>query len=140
MKAFTEYNENDNFIFVFENGKGVKIPATAYETKTNRRKLTGAFSDVSPIVAIIFEHEPLDLLIENSVGKGILISSKLIPKKTTRSAAGVTLFNLKKGVKITGVRYGDSLDKALLARCRKIKIPATGSSISSSTEDQLKIE
>ena len=140
MKAFTEYNENDNFIFIFENGKGVKIPVTAYETKTNRRKLTGAFSDVSPIVAIIFEHEPLDLLIENSVGKGILISSKLIPKKTTRSAAGVTLFNLKKGVKITGVRYGDSLDKALLARCRKIKIPATGSSISSSTEDQLKIE
>lgn len=140
MKALTEYNENDNFIFVFENGKGVKIPATAYETKTNRRKLTGAFSDVSPIVAIIFEHEPLDLLIENSVGKGILISSKLIPKKTTRSAAGVTLFNLKNGVKITGVRYGDRLDKALLARCRKIKIPATGSSISSSTEDQLKIE
>ena len=63
MKAVTEYREGDSFIFLFENGKGVKIPAVAYETKTNRKKLTGAFSDASPIAAVLFEREdePFDI-------------------------------------------------------------------------------
>ncbi|MBQ5886894.1 MAG: topoisomerase IV, partial [Clostridia bacterium] len=55
MKALTEYNPKHNVVFVFENGKGIRVPLTAYETKANRRKLTGAFSTASPIVAAVYE-------------------------------------------------------------------------------------
>ena len=140
MKAIKSYDENDSFIFIFENGKGVKIPVTAYETKSNRRKLTGAYSTASPIAAILFEHDPYDILIENSVGKGILVNTALIPQKTTRSSSGVTLFTMKKGITVTGVKYGSKLDTEKAARCRKNKIPATGVSLEKNASEQLTIE
>ncbi len=129
MKAISQYNDKDHFIFIFENGKGVRVPASAYETKTNRKKLTGAFSDTSPIVAVIYESEPMDLVLVNSVGKGILINSSLISEKTTRSSQGVTLFNMKAGVKITEVLYGEKT--TAYQRLRKNKIPATGITLAS---------
>jgi len=137
MKALTQYDPKDNFIFIFENGKGVRVSASAYETKSNRRKLTGAFSDTSPIVAVIYEHKPLDIFIENSVGKGILLKSSLIPVKSTRSSQGVTLFTMKNGIKVTSVSYGEGIDADRSARCRKHKIPATGVTIESNTSEQL---
>lgn len=139
MKALPKYDPEDNIIFLFENGKGVKIPVTAYETKTNRRKLTGAFSDASPIAAILYEHEPFDIFLENSAGKGILINSSLIPQKTTRSSSGVILFNMKSEFRITGVESGEAIDMDKLARCRKNKIPATGIAVQKPGE-QLAIE
>lgn len=138
MKALNSYSPDDSFIFIFKNGKGVKIPVTAYETKTNRRKLTGAYSDASPIAAVIYEHEPIDIFIENSAGKGILINSSLIPQKATRSSAGVTLFNMKDGFEVTEVTYGENIDKDASAKCRKNKIPATG--IAVKKDEQLTIE
>ncbi|MBE6725480.1 MAG: topoisomerase IV [Ruminococcaceae bacterium] len=128
MKALTEYREDDHFVFLFENGKGVKIPATAYETKTNRKKLTGAYSSASPIAAVIFEPAGTasDVFLRNSADKGILISSALIPEKTTRSSSGVILFNMKAGVRVTEVRTGEDAAKDVFAKCRKNKIPATG--------------
>ncbi|MBP3394358.1 MAG: topoisomerase IV, partial [Lentisphaeria bacterium] len=126
MKAITKYEPEDNFIFIFENGKGVRIPASAYETKTNRRRLTGAFSDASPIAAVLFEHEPTDILIENSLGRAILINSSLIPQKSTRTSAGSILFTMKDGTTVTSVRAGDAIDMELASKCRKHKIPATG--------------
>lgn len=139
MKTIKAYDEHDSFVFIFENGKGVKIPVTAYETKSNRRKLTGAYSTASPIAAIIYEHEPIDILIENSAGKGILINTSLIPMKTTRSSAGVTLFNMKKDVKVTSVTCGDRLDRDKASRCRKNKIPATGISLEKGSCEQIEM-
>ena len=129
MKAITGYDPADNFIFIFENGKGVKIPASVYETKTNRRRLTGAFSDASPIAAVLFEHEPMDILIENSMGRAILINSSLIPQKSTRTSAGSILFTMKDGTSVTSVLAGEAIDMEKAAKCRKLKIPATGITI-----------
>ena len=129
MKAVTKFDPQDNFIFLFENGKGVKIPVSAYETKTNRRRLTGAFSDASPIVAVLYEHEPMDILLENNMGKAILINSSLIPQKATRTSAGSILFTMKEGMTITSVQTGADIDAEKAAKCRKHKIPATGITI-----------
>ncbi|MBQ3859728.1 MAG: topoisomerase IV [Clostridia bacterium] len=128
MKAITDFKEGDCFLFLFENGKGVKIPASAYETKTNRKKLTGAFSSASPIAAVFFlgEGESADLFLENSANKGILISSDLVPVKTTRSSQGVTLFTMKDGLKITRALIGENAARPAFSKCRKNKIPATG--------------
>ena len=141
MKALKEYSEDHHMIFLFANGKGVRVPVTAYETKNNRKKLTGAFSDASPIVAAIYEGgEPMDLLLENSADKGILISSDLISVKTTRSSQGITLFNMKENFQITDVRYGNSLTgMENVQKLRKNKVPATGIALSVLGE-QMKLE
>ncbi len=126
LKALTEYNPEHAIVFIFENGRGVRIPLSAYETKSNRRKLSGAFSDASPVVAAVYDDGAQDLLLMTNAGRAVLLSSALIPLKTTRTAAGVTLVTLKAGQKITDVVTGEGLaafDGA--AKCRKNKIPAT---------------
>lgn len=127
MKAMHEYPDDAHLICVFANGKGVRIPIKAYETKNNRRKLTGALSDVSPVVALVYEEKAMDLLLLNTAGKGILISSSLIPVKTTRTSQGVSLFTMKEGITIREVISGDILRKYPGAvKLRKNKIPAVG--------------
>lgn len=128
MKVLSEFDKTHNVVFIFENGKGVRIPMSAYETKSYRRRLTNVFSTASPVVAAVYEAEPKDILIVNNVDKGILIKTDLIPVKTTRTSAGVTVFNLKKDQKIIDVLCDERLGAiAHDLKCRKLKIPATGS-------------
>jgi len=120
----------DHVIFIFQNGKGVRVPMSSYETKSNRRRLTGAYSGASPIVAAIYEKETTEVLLVSDNGKGILIKSSLIPEKTTRTASGVILFNLKKKQIVVDAVSGEGLKKYPdAAKCKKIKIPATGSAL-----------
>ena len=132
----SDIKPDSRMIFIFENGKGVKIPLSAYETKSSRRRLTGAYSGASPIVAAIFEDTPKDILIENDQEKAILISSKLIPEKATRSAGGVQVMTLKKGQ--TVVSATTVADKSAAAGgVRKIKIPASGAALSKGDRKKL---
>ena len=120
-----EYRESDNMIFIFENGKGVRVPIVSYQTKTNRHKLTAAFSDASPVVAVIHEREPMKLLLVNSQHKAIAISSELIPVKTTRSSAGVQLMNLKGTQKLVAVSRDFEAKIENPKKYEKTKLPAT---------------
>ena len=52
-----DFPEGDHMVFIFENGRGVRVPVSVYQTKSNRRKLTGAYSTASPIVAAFYEHK-----------------------------------------------------------------------------------
>ncbi len=124
MKTFDKNSLIGNFVFIFENGKAVRIPASAYETKSNRKKLTGAFNVSSPVVAIFYEIKPFDILLLSDVNKAILISSSLIPLKQTRSSQGVSVFSLKQNQKIEKALrdYNQKGEKSY----RKQKIPATG--------------
>ncbi|MGN1095378.1 MAG: DNA gyrase subunit A, partial [Eubacteriales bacterium] len=70
MKPLKKYEPSDNFIYIFQNGKGVKIPASSYETKANRKKLIAAYSDASPIVAAMYESAPFEIMIGTKSGKG----------------------------------------------------------------------
>lgn len=128
-----EYPEKDNIIFLFENGKGVRVPVTAYQTKAARKKLIGAYSDASPIVAAIYESEPIDILLVNDQNRAIVIKSSIIPIKSTRSSAGATIMTMKKGQKLAYAvtNFSEALDDK---GYKKIKIPATGTAI---TEKQL---
>ena len=129
MMAIKKYDENKNFVFIFENGKGVKVPVSSYETKVARKKLVNAYSASSPAVAAFCEEKPFDLLIINSAKRAILISTKLIPKKTTRTSSGVSLFSLKPDQKIVSATDDLSLYPGA-EKCKKIKVPATGSALS----------
>ncbi|MBQ5808171.1 MAG: topoisomerase IV [Clostridia bacterium] len=132
----SEIKPDSNFIFIFENGKGVRIPLSAYETKSTRRRLTGAYSAASPIVAAIFEDTTKDILIEATDGKAILVSSKLIPEKATRSAGGVQVMTLKKGQTVSSALI--AADKSAAAGgVRKIKIPASGAALTKGDRQKL---
>ena len=130
MKVQNEYPENENMVFIFENGKGVRVPISAYDTKGTRRKLQGAYSAVSPIVAAFYEKEPFEIMMISSADRAIVFKSTLIPVKTTRSAGGVTLMTLKKDQKIVSAsadfaeKFGDTKGY------KKLKLPAVGTILS----------
>ena len=144
MKINPNLEESQNIIFVFENGKAVRVPASQYATQGSRKKLKKAFSDASPVVGIVWEDKDDFVLIINSEDKAILVRPSLIPIKTTRTSMGTTVFamNLKKNQKIVKVvadyktKYPDAMSY------RKTKIPATGTLMSHKdiTKKQLKIQ
>lgn len=120
-----------HMIYVFENGKGLRVAMKAYESKSKRRKISGAYSTESRPVGAIYEgKEPKLIFIRCDAGKAMLIKSNIIPEKATRTAAGVQIMQLpKKGVKVDLVtdRIGDVGTDA--TKCRKNVIPSTGTSI-----------
>ena len=104
----------------------MRIPIENY--KSERKRLTSAFSTASPVVAAFYEAgEPIDILIVNNVHKAILLSSNIIPTMATKTANGVTLFDTKKGknpiVYATHEFEGRYQNPE---HYRKRKIPATG--------------
>lgn len=82
-------------LFFFENGKAAKIEMSAYATKTNRRKLIGAYSDKSPLVSVFYVPEDGEMLLTSSSGRMLLMHTGAIASKTTRSTIGVQVMTLK---------------------------------------------
>jgi len=83
-------------LFFFENGKVAKVPLSAYETKTNRKRLTGAFSDKSPLKSIIALDTDAQVAMYSTDGRVAVVSSALLLPKTTRNTIGVSVMSLKK--------------------------------------------
>lgn len=126
MNIQNDYPEKENFIFLFENGKGVRISAANYTTTGNRRKLTSVYSKASPAVAAFYEKAPMDLLLVSSEKRGIVIKSTLIPQKSTRTSGGVQLIAMKKGQKLVSASVDLSNLPDGAKGLKKLKIPATG--------------
>ncbi|MBQ8214011.1 MAG: topoisomerase IV [Clostridia bacterium] len=126
MKIQNKYPQKENMVFIFENGKGVRVSVSNYEITGNRRKLTSAFSKSSPIVAAFYEKSPMEIMLVSSDNRAIVIKSSLIPLMSTRTSGGVTLMSMKKGQ--TLVRATTDLDSIPdgAKSLKKIKIPATG--------------
>ncbi len=95
MIVTKDYSETALFFFL--NGKVGKVPLKAYETKTKRKKLTNAYSDKSPMVALFAAAEEKDYLLTASSQRKLLFNSAMIAVKTTRDTQGVAVFTLKKG-------------------------------------------
>lgn len=90
VKEYTGY-----MLFFFENGKVAKVDMSTYATKTNRRKLVGAYSDKSPLVAAIYIPEDGDFLLTATSGRRLLVHTGAITPKTTRNTIGVQVMTLK---------------------------------------------
>ena len=113
-------------LFVFENGKAAKIELSAYDTKSNRRKLTGAYSDKSPLRAIIHLPEERELALYASDGRALVISTALLASKTTRSAQGVAVMALKKKAVLERACPLEDSFITNAARYRARTLPAAG--------------
>lgn len=117
-------------IFAFENGKIAKVPLSAYETKTNRKKLTGAYSDKSPIADIIYVKEDCEIMLISSQGRVLLFNTGAIAEKASRSTIGVNILALKKGHRLISAKLYKEGDLAKPSRYRTKTLPAAGSVLS----------
>ena len=102
-------------LFFYENGKAARVPLSAYDTKSNRRRLTGAYSDKSPLVSMLYLTDEAELAAYSTEPRCTLFHSSAIPQKATRSTQGVSVMTLKG-------KY--ALQKALLASETPITNPA----------------
>ncbi len=82
-------------IFIYENGKVAKVPLNAYETKTNRKKLIGAYSDKCPLVDVFHLQENADILLRSTNGKALVFNTAGLLPKTTKNTIGVSVMTLK---------------------------------------------
>ncbi len=112
-------------LFFFENGKAAKVEMSAYETKTNRKKLINAYSDKSPLVSALYIREDCEVLLTASSGRMLLFHTGQILPKTTKNTQGVQAMNLKKGQRLISAKaYEEGMLKNP-ARYQK-KLPALG--------------
>ena len=116
-------------LFFFENGKAARVPLSAYETKTNRRKLTGAYSDKSPLKGILSMEADEQLAVYATDGRCLIFSTAQLLPKTTRNTQGVSVMALKKKAALSHVRTVAESGITNVSRYRTKTIPAAGALI-----------
>ncbi len=129
-------------LFFFENGKAAKVPLSAYETKTNRRRLTGAYSDKSALKACIALEKDEQVVLYTSDSRAAIFSTALLQPKTTRNTIGVNAVTLKKKATLTDALLldGSGISNPSRYRCRNI--PTAGALLKEedSQEKQIQFE
>ena len=113
-------------LFFFENGKVAKVPLSAYETKTNRKKLTGAFSDKSPVVRILALQSDAQIALYSSDGRAMIFSTADLLPKTTRNTIGVAVMSPKKKAVLQNALRLEESGIENQSRYRTKTIPAAG--------------
>ena len=113
-------------LFFYESGKGAKIEMSSYATKTNRKKLSNAYYDGSPIVRMMFITEDIDLIAQSSIKKVLVFNTEGINSKTTRTSQGVQVLLSKKGSTLTYIKTLDEMPLSDVKYYRPKNIPAIG--------------
>ena len=131
-----------SILFFFENGKAAKVALSAYDTKSNRRKLTGAYSDKSPLKAALCPQEDEQLALYCSDGRALIISPSQLAVKTTRATQGVAVMTLKKNAVLTRAVPLRETPIVNAARYRARSLPAAGALLrqEDSEEKQISLE
>ncbi len=115
-----------NLLFVFENGKAARIEMSAYETKTNRRKLVNAYSDKSPLVSVIVLDAETDIACYSSDDRVIVFNTLLLQSKSSRSTQGVGIMTLKARRTLVRAEKLEGTGIKNTARYRVRSLPAAG--------------
>ncbi len=120
-------SEYTGYILTFyENGKAAKVPLSVYETKQNRKKLIGAYSDKSPLVAMFYIKEDKEFVLKSTANRFLIVHSGAVSPKTSKSTQGVNAMTLKKNHTLESVtEYKDGIF-ASPNRYKTKNIPATG--------------
>ena len=113
-------------LFFFENGKCARVSLSAYATTSNRRKLTGAYSDKSPLAALVPLTEDRELALISTEPRALLLHTALLAPKTTRATQGVAVMNMKPRYHLDRVCTPEESGITNLSRYRVRSIPAAG--------------
>lgn len=128
MAVTTDYK--GFMLFFFENGKLAKIDLSAYETKTNRKKLIKAYCEKFPLVNMFCVTEDKEYVMKSTSGRILLLNTGAIAVKTTKDSMGVSVMTLKKGHRVSSVKeYADG-EFVKPARYRTRTLPAAGATLS----------
>ena len=122
-------------IFFFENGKAAKIELSAYKTTSNRRRLTGAYSDKSPLRGMLHIKEDREIAVYSTEPRVLIVNTALLGVKSTRTTQGVALLTLKKKYTLDFVRLPEETGITDLARYRGRSIPAAGALLKTEDSD-----
>ena len=129
-------------LFFFENGKAAKVPLSAYETKTNRRKLTGAYCDKSPLVSAMAMETDQQVALYATDGRALIFSTAQLMPKTTRNTQGVAVMSLKKKAVLSDAVTVEKCGIVNQSRYRTKTLPAAGALLKEedSPEKQISFE
>lgn len=126
-------------LFCFENGKAAKIPLSAYQTKSNRRRLTGAYSDKSPLRSVLYLAADATIAVFSTDGRALIFSTAQLTPKTTRSSQGVAVLTLRKK---SALDRADFLEKTSIrnqARYRARTLPAAGALLRDEDQEEKQV-
>lgn len=121
-------------MFFFENGKAAKVSLDAYRTVTKRKKLIKAFSDKSPVAAVMQLAADEEIVVISSAGRHLLLNTAVVLPKTTKDTIGVGVMTLKKGQRLMSARKYREGEFAKAYRYRAKNLPAAGALLSSEDE------
>ncbi len=119
-------NYAGSLLFLYENGKAARIELTAYQTASNRRKLTGAYSDKAPLAAILRLTEDGEVAVCSDEPRCLILHTALLAPKTTRTSQGVAVMTLKKNRRLTEAKFLAETAIQNPARYRVRSLPAAG--------------
>lgn len=123
-------------LFLFENGKVAKVDAGAYETKTRRKKLLGAYCAKFPLVQALYCQEDHDLILQTANNRMTVVNTNLLEVKSTKDSQGVSVLAVKKNDRAVGMRLAQPEEEGL-QRYRAKTLPTAGIIIREAQEQQL---
>ena len=129
-----------NVIFVYENGKVAKVELSAYATKSNRRKLTGAYCDKSPLKTVLLLKEDKQFVLYSSEGRALIFSTAQLAPKTTRTTQGVSVMTLKRKATLHRAVLLEDSGIVNASRYRTRTIPAAGAMLKDEDAEEKQIE
>ena len=134
--AVTE-SYKETLIAFFKNGKCAKVPLSSYETKTKRKKLSGAYSDLSGLVEMFVISDEADFILKSSAGKVIMFNTALVLPKAARDTQGVQVMRLTKA-ELAGAYLAENTELKDAESYRIKTIPSAGV-MSDADIDQIKL-
>ena len=126
-------------VFFFENGKAARVDLSAYATTSNRRKLTGAYSDKSPLTALLHLKTDQELALYSNENRVLIFSTALLAPKTTRTTQGVQVMTLKPKRHLEDVKTLEESGLTNPARYRCRTIPAAGALLKEEDGGQMRL-
>ncbi len=115
-----------HLLFFFENGKAARVELSAYQTQTRRKKLTGAYSDKSPLVSALVLAEDQEMAVCSTEGRCVVFHTASLNPKSTRSTQGVNIMTLKPKYKVEWARPLADTSIVNAARYRARSLPIAG--------------
>lgn len=128
-----------NVIFVYENGKVAKVALEAYRTKSNRKKLTGAYSDKSLLKKVLLLKEDCQVVLYSTEGRALIFSTAQLTPKTTRNTQGVAVMTLKRKAAVEKASCLEESGIVNQSRYRTRSIPVAGALLRDEDMDEKQI-
>jgi DNA gyrase subunit A len=127
-------------MFFFENGKAARIPLSSYATKTNRKKLSGAYSDKSPLVSVVELSDDDEVAAYSTDNRCLVFSTALTIPKASRTAQGVAVMALKKKYVLKDAKLLASTNIKNISRYRVRTLPAAGALLKEEDMEEQQIQ